>query len=395
MDRSLFAQRFADAAVRTRDFARELIEEPLPDAMRFRVHLNSSHDANATDEFRLFPEDSSEERARALEDLDAESVVDVLWRDGYVPQWVDLAVVGESGEATMVEVVACGRFIDDERRLYYTWTDIAPFSPKGPTYPVDHVEGRRFSIYDRSSCWSNRELDHVHERAERVWSLELHGPAFGDEALLRGPTYDRLEVLELHRVPLRGPGLKGLARFPRLRHLRVHLAGVPELDLSGAALIPTLDSLALYALPPKLTSIATLVASAPNLRDLTLGAGSIVAANGTLAFAGLEKLTLRLPVSPAWLVLPKTLRGLELHAPSATDDDVTRTLSACPNTMVSLSLRGTPVSDVIFEALEDWPSLEYLDLVDTRITRAALEGFTARRPGLRHFPAFGSTPRAE
>jgi hypothetical protein len=108
VDRAAVKRQLVGAAVITRDFAREFIEERLPDEMRFRVHLNSSHDANAGPEFKRFPKDSSEERTLATKELDLDAVVNVLWRNGYVPQWVDLSVVGETGDSTIIEVAAAG-----------------------------------------------------------------------------------------------------------------------------------------------------------------------------------------------------------------------------------------------------------------------------------------------
>jgi hypothetical protein len=200
MDRSIFEQHFVEAAAAARDFARQFIEETLPDAMRFRVHLNMSHDRNAAPDFKLFPEDSSGARELAFEALDVKQVIDVLWRDGYVPQWVDLMVVGETGDVTVLDVVTCGRFIDDEQRLYYSESGIAPFSPKGPWLPVDYVEGARFSIYARSSCWSVEDLERAGVHGERVRSLDLHGPGFDDRTLAGALTFPRLEILELSGV---------------------------------------------------------------------------------------------------------------------------------------------------------------------------------------------------
>jgi hypothetical protein len=44
VERSVFAERLTQAAQRAREFARTLVEDPLPDAVRFRVILDSSYD---------------------------------------------------------------------------------------------------------------------------------------------------------------------------------------------------------------------------------------------------------------------------------------------------------------------------------------------------------------
>lgn len=46
MDFQTFKDNFRAAAVTARDFAREFIKEPLPDAMVYRLSLNCSYDGN-------------------------------------------------------------------------------------------------------------------------------------------------------------------------------------------------------------------------------------------------------------------------------------------------------------------------------------------------------------
>jgi hypothetical protein len=220
VDRSVFAQHFREAAEAARDFAKRFIEERLSDEMRFHVHLNSSYDRNAGAEFKVFPGDSADDRALATKGLDEDGVVGLLWRDGFVPQWIDLAVVGETGATTILDVVACGRFTDDAERLYYANTGVAPFGVKGPDLPAKYIEGNRFSIYERSSCWSFADLERARQHDRKVWSLKLHGPIFDDRALATPLAFPRLEILELHGVSVRGPGLRSLERLPKLRHLR-------------------------------------------------------------------------------------------------------------------------------------------------------------------------------
>jgi len=391
VDRSVFSQHFSDAARVALDFAKQYLEEPLPDEMRFRVHLNSSHDANAGAEFKLFPEDSSDDRALATKHLNEAGVVELLWRDGFVPQWVDLIVVGETGDTTILDVIACGRYADDERRLYYVETGLAPFSPKGPVLPVNHVDGRRFSIYERSSCWSLEDLERSRRNAAKVWSLKLHGPAFDDWRLACLPAFPRLEILEFFGVTLMGPGLEGLAGLPRLRHLRARLGDASRLDFSSLPVMPTLESLTVHFLPPSVENVARLTAALPRLKELALGSSRRPHSDGEVVIPSVERLTVDFPDLPTWISMPQSLRWLAVHAPNATDADLRRALSGCPEELDSLGLRGTPVSDALFADLERFQHLKYLDAVDTRITKEALRRFAERRPGFKCWPKLAGT----
>jgi len=388
VERPVFARHFSEAAKVARDFARRFLEEQLPDKMIFRVHLNSSYDANAGSDVKVFPEDSSGDRALATKQLEEEGVVELLWRDGFVPQWVDLMVVGLTEKETIVDVVSCGRFAEDEERLYYAQTGIAPFSPKGPFLPVNHADGQRFSVYERSSCWSLDDLERVRQNASKVWSLELHGPAF-DELPLGMGSFPRLEILELFGARIDGVGFRSLERVPQLRHLRAIFASAPKLDFSTLPVQPRIETLALRNLPPVLEGVARLAEALPRLNELTLGANGSVQTDRGIRLPTVERLTLELAEVPDWLSVPETLRRLELRVPKAMDDTLRGLLLACPERLSSLGLRGTPATDALFADLERFQGLSYLDAADTHMTKEALRRFAERRPGFKCWPKLG------
>jgi len=144
----VFATRFATAARHARDFARGFVVEALPESMMFRVLLNQSNDdiePLRTGEV-VFPLDSAEHRSQALRACDAQTVVDELWREGRVPEWVDLSVVDVEGGCTVVELLCCGRFTDDESLLYHRAEGRPPFHVTSPVLPPNHDE-KRFSLH--------------------------------------------------------------------------------------------------------------------------------------------------------------------------------------------------------------------------------------------------------
>jgi hypothetical protein len=165
MDRELFARRLHDAAAAARDFARRYVEETLPDELRFRVRLNSSYDGNplVKDEV-VFPHDSGYEKANELKDCSEQQVLDLLWRDRCVPEWIDLSVIGQTGAATLIEVLSCGRFTADEGLLYHAHEGRPPFHVVGPALPPEWKEDERFSIHERSGCWTWPELERLHPK---------------------------------------------------------------------------------------------------------------------------------------------------------------------------------------------------------------------------------------
>ncbi|MEV0713995.1 hypothetical protein [Asanoa sp. NPDC050611] len=148
MDRDVFAARFIAAAERARDFASGMVSETLPEAMTFRLLLNQSNDD--IQPLRpgevVFPRDRRRRRARALLSADARTVVDELWRDGRVPEWVDLAVADVRPTSTVLETLCCGRFTDDESLLYHHAEGRPPFHVTSPVLPPGY-DGGRFSLH--------------------------------------------------------------------------------------------------------------------------------------------------------------------------------------------------------------------------------------------------------
>lgn len=392
MDRPTFAARLHAAAAAARDFARKFVCESLPDPLRFRVRLNSSYDGNPLvgDEV-VYPDDGGFDRAFALHDIDADTVVDTLWRDGRVPEWINLSVIGERGAATLIEVLACGRYSALPEYLYHETEGYPPFHVLSPTLPPDHEDGGRdrFSVHRHAECWTADELAHVAAHADRVESLTLIGPACTDERLAALPEFPRLARLDLRESTLTGPGLAGLARLPRLRSLQVGRAAAERLDLVHLPPAPHLEVLELDILAAALTGVDRL-AALTGLTDLTVRATGPLLLDAPLpALPRLCRFTLEAPALPPNLRLrADELEQVTLRVGGVGDGEV-QDLLAGHHAIMILELRGTAITDAFLDELPRWPALRFLDVVDTRVTTPALRRLAQRRPDLKFRP----TPR--
>jgi len=386
MDRDTFTARFHTASAAARDYAQEFVHEPLPEPLRYRLRLNSSYDENPRvgDEV-VYPEDSAFARAAGLHDVGADEVLAELWRGGRVPEWINLTVIGERGASTLIEVRACGRFSGLASQLYHAEEGDSPFHVVSPTLPSGYRQGERFSVYDRSECWTRAELEQVARHADRVWMLQLYGDAFGDEGLAALPEFPRLEVLEVRHAPLTGPGLAGLARAPALRVLRVHPADTQRLELAALPSLAALANLELE-LPARVTGAARLVAL-ERLTELSLRAWEAFTCSEALPMLPrLRRFSLRAPT----LASEMTPRAMELevlavHVAAASDAEVLRMMDG-HGRLETLRLRGTPVTDALLGELKRWPRLRSLEVEDTRISEAALRKLARRRRELKIWP---------
>jgi hypothetical protein len=136
MEQDRFEVRLRMAAGRAVRFAREYVSQPLPGEALFRVYPNQSYDENPRvgDEV-IFPEDQlPPEQFHGPWSVD--EVVRFLWRNGKVPEWVNVSVVAEDGRHSIVELRCCGRFTARNELLYHhPPSGIPPFSIKSPILP--------------------------------------------------------------------------------------------------------------------------------------------------------------------------------------------------------------------------------------------------------------------
>lgn len=384
MDQTLFERRFREGAEQARDFARHYIAEALPDEMVFRVRLNASYDGKPLrPDQQVYPEDSSVEMARRLQRCTSSEVVEVLWRDGTVPEWVNLSVIGETGTATLIEVLSCGRFTAKEDRLYHQHEGRPPFHVLGPTLPVGYEKGDKFSIYNRAECWSLVDLAHLSNHRSKVWSLDLFGADFDDKSLAELPDFDALHILELRASPIRGPGLVFTQQLPELRYFRIYFNHDDGFNIDALPTCRGLRGLSLYLLPLGPWGYSGLAKQAPNLDTLIIESKYpvVLDARWPRAFDTLRVTAKSIEGSP----IPTRVKSLSLHLSDADDDHIGQLLSGLKS-VAHLGLRGTPVSDELVEPLlRRWP-LEYIDVVNTRVSDDCVRRIAADYPELRMHP---------
>jgi hypothetical protein len=385
MEREVFAARFREAAVAARDFARQFIEEDLPNRMLFRTRLNSSYDGNPLHQNeRVYPEDSHLDRAEALRERDEDVVVSALWRNGLVPEWINVQVCGRREDATLIEVLSCGRFTADARLLYHKPEGRPPLHVLGPALPVDYQAGQRFSIYHRAECWSQPELEDLLPHRDRVWSLKLKGHSFDDAVMVDLPRFASLEILELHRTHVEGIGFARLDREPKLRVLRFGLVEGRPFNLNSLPLLPLVENVTVKNLGTEAWGFDRLAQQVPRLDWLMLqGAGRLV--TGGPFPQALTYLTLTAKALSSDTSLPRRIDSLGLHLSDASPADVERILASVEY-VERASLRGTPVDVALVRRLLARFHLKHIDLVDTKVDKESVRAIAREHPGLRLLP---------
>jgi hypothetical protein len=171
MDKEIFQERLLSAADLAVKFARNYVWNELPEKRVFLVHPNQSFDGNPLNGDEVtYPSDTQADDQPIIF-ATAEAVVDYLWRDDKVPEWIDISVGGEDGNHTHLQLLCCGRFTATEELLYHRSGDIPPFSIKSPVLPpgYDDTSGADSQKFDAN--WqekAKREFKRVQESENRL-----------------------------------------------------------------------------------------------------------------------------------------------------------------------------------------------------------------------------------
>ena len=141
MEKADFHKRLNEATEHAFSFAREMVSNHLPLPIHYIVRLNRSYDGNPLKPGEYVYPDDLALHGPCISPLTSDQVVDLLWREGRIPEWIDIAVVRTDASHTYMELSCCGRFTDVEELLYYSRGKICPFGCKSPPLPPDWKTG--------------------------------------------------------------------------------------------------------------------------------------------------------------------------------------------------------------------------------------------------------------
>ncbi len=146
ISRPAFEKKLVDSATHALEFTRTLVTNTLPDKIRYVVRLGASYDGNPLEDGEVtFPIDY-DERERIYDS--SQEVADLLWREGRVPEWINVTVLSETPGYTNVKLECCGRFSDKPEQIYHAHEGRAPFHVFGPPIPqgVDISKGEKYQL---------------------------------------------------------------------------------------------------------------------------------------------------------------------------------------------------------------------------------------------------------
>lgn len=152
LSRAAFKRNLHDAAVLARDFTRTMVTNTLPDAIVYTIHYGCSYDGNPlVEDEKTFPADYSNS---PVSTASADEATDCLWRGGFVPEWINVAVSHEDGRNTHIKLECCGRYSATAKMMYHVQEGRPPFHVLGPPMPpgYEREDGAKFNLYWRKDA---------------------------------------------------------------------------------------------------------------------------------------------------------------------------------------------------------------------------------------------------
>lgn len=116
------------------DFTQEMVINKLPYDCKFIIETNCSYDGNELeDDEEIYPDEKIDE-TNSINPATKSTVIDYLWRNGKVPQWIDVQVKNCDQSFSYISLQCCGRF-----SAYPNHKD-GPFRALGPNIPYPYVD---------------------------------------------------------------------------------------------------------------------------------------------------------------------------------------------------------------------------------------------------------------
>src|SRR5277367_5240665 len=114
MTRDDFSQNLRKATSSSHEKTLMFVENELKPPFIFMVKLNQSFDGNPLANGEIIPKEVQSKGQELIGPLSYDEVVILLWRDGFVPEWVDIIPWAATADGLTFRLICCGRFAESE-----------------------------------------------------------------------------------------------------------------------------------------------------------------------------------------------------------------------------------------------------------------------------------------
>ncbi len=157
MDKKEFYNNLIKATNTVYTFTKEMVINKLPEHFKFIVKINSNFREGLEDCEVTFPK--VKKLNQTSKPIESEEVVDLLWMDYAIPEWINIQVENADKNFTYFSLECCGRFSKLEDFLYHKSEGYPPFHALSPPLPPDSLNDDDEVIKKFDLNWNkNRKL---------------------------------------------------------------------------------------------------------------------------------------------------------------------------------------------------------------------------------------------
>jgi hypothetical protein len=128
MNKEEYINKFDDAVIACVEFGQQYVVEELPTKIKFDISLHQIDEKSGKIKFlngRLF-------EPNELKSIDYIQARKLLWIDGKVPHWVNMAVKRIEGAFTIIGIELCHKLATTEQQNNHLKEGLRPFRIRGP-----------------------------------------------------------------------------------------------------------------------------------------------------------------------------------------------------------------------------------------------------------------------
>ena len=133
MLRKKFAEHLELVSERILKYTKTLVTNELPSNFKYIVSIYSNWAVNLEEDEFLYPE--NEDLNQTTQPIFANEVIDLLWIEGKVPEWIDFYVYDIIKNNTVFYLDCCPRFSENRKHLYHIQEGNPPFHGTSPPLP--------------------------------------------------------------------------------------------------------------------------------------------------------------------------------------------------------------------------------------------------------------------
>ncbi|MFD2562889.1 hypothetical protein [Aquimarina rubra] len=133
MNKEEFYNNLIKATEAVYPFTCKMVVNQLPDDFKYVVKIYSNFREGLEKGEMTFPD--VKKLNQTTKPIDAKEVIDILWMDNAIPEWINIQVDDYDENYTYFSLECCGRYSKRKEHLYHVQEGYPPFHSLSPALP--------------------------------------------------------------------------------------------------------------------------------------------------------------------------------------------------------------------------------------------------------------------